>query len=578
MNKRQADNSVPSFGDLLGEEPLICPGLTPGAFEIDTLAQDLPGRIRTFMYKDQSPSIWVVFLGGTGTGKSTLFNALCGKMLSITGIERPKTRGSLAYAHQDSWMEEGFPFPDMLQARPAREGIPLKPTRGIPGKLQVFTHDHEDLRHTVLVDTPDVDSLEPENRKITQNIYLLADIVVFVTSQEKYADEIPFRFLRQTFLDQKPCFVLANKARRPFGPREVKEFLRDQDLAIEENRIGVIPFAGKEVQGQILKDPGFLGFKEHLLKELSPENQSRIRATLRRNRAKDLRIRTGRVIEILEEEREAAGRWLDGVDSLLAEVSRELLEEEKERFSQRSREYLKREIKRLFARYDILAGPRRFVRNLLQVPLHILGFYTPPRGKSREEELSEIREKMNLEPVLRSLDTFNVRVLESIPFPERNSPLWEMARRPEIGLDREAVERHLFKKQEELYGWLEETFRKLSREIPKGKKWGIYSTSILWGILILSLETAVGGGFTLLDATLDSVLAPFVTKGAIELFAYQEIQRVAGELSRRYREGLLSVLRLQKQRYEDCLFSLSTPPETLERLKTLHSRLGANQT
>ncbi|MBW2016135.1 MAG: hypothetical protein JRJ01_04745, partial [Deltaproteobacteria bacterium] len=77
---------------------------------------------------------------------------------------------------------------------------------------------------------------------------------------------------------------------------------------------------------------------------------------------------------------------------------------------------------------------------------------------------------------------------------------------------------------------------------------------------------------------LDSVLAPFVTKGAIELFAYQEIQRVAGELSRRYREGLLSVLRLQKQRYEDCLFSLSTPPETLERLKTLHSRLGANQT
>jgi hypothetical protein len=85
--------------------------------------------------------------------------------------------------------------------------------------------------------------------------------------------------------------------------------------------------------------------------------------------------------------------------------------------------------------------------------------------------------------------------------------------------------------------------------------------------LIIALEIVVGGGFSILDAALDSAIAPFVTKGAVELFAYHEIQKVARELARRYQEGLLSVMKEQEKRYGACLDSLLTADEVVEKLR-----------
>jgi len=72
--------------------------------------------------------------------------------------------------------------------------------------------------------------------------------------------------------------------------------------------------------------------------------------------------------------------------------------------------------------------------------------------------------------------------------------------------------------------------------------------------------------------SLDSAIAPFVTKGVVELFAYHEIQKVARELARRYQDGLLSVMKEQEKRYEACLDSLLTAKEVVEGL-----REGGNQ-
>ena len=125
----------------------------------------------------------------------------------------------------------------------------------------------------------------------------------------------------------------------------------------------------------------------------------------------------------------------------------------------------------------------------------------------------------------------------------------------------------MFLEQERLEHWLENQFETLSQGISWSKKWGIYSTSILWGLLIVAFEIVVGGGFSVLDAAFDSAIAPFVTKGAVELFAYHEIQKVARELARRYQEGLLSVMKEQEKRYEACLDSLLTGREVVEKLR-----------
>ncbi|MBW1710500.1 MAG: hypothetical protein JRJ73_11540, partial [Deltaproteobacteria bacterium] len=124
----------------------------------------------------------------------------------------------------------------------------------------------------------------------------------------------------------------------------------------------------------------------------------------------------------------------------------------------------------------------------------------------------KVQKKIDLSPVQAALERFNRLVLEELSPPDENAPLFKGLRQPEVMLTDEEIKERIWEEQEKLAVWLSETFEELSRGIPKTKEWGIYSTSILWGILILSLETVIGGGFTIIDAALDSALAPFVTK------------------------------------------------------------------
>jgi hypothetical protein len=282
----------------------------------------------------------------------------------------------------------------------------------------------------------------------------------------------------------------------------------------------------------------------------------------------------GRLLDLLEQEKDAGLQWLTELEGLYKEISEDLIHKQKERFTEESREYLKREIRKLFTKYDVMAKPRRFVRDILLTPFRLLGFRHRSAKQSHKEDLMKIRQRLDHAPVQLEIDKFNRLVLENLSPPDESSPLFRKLRQPEVVLGDQEIKQRIWEEQDKLAGWLEQTFDTLAKGISKEKEWGIYSTSILWGILILSFESVLGGGFTIIDMVLDSALAPFLTKGATELFAYHEIQSVARELAQRYQEGLLSVLRAQHQRYEQCLKSLMTTQETMDSLQTLHSGMG----
>jgi hypothetical protein len=172
------------------------------------------------------------------------------------------------------------------------------------------------------------------------------------------------------------------------------------------------------------------------------------------------------------------------------------------------------------------------------------------------------------------LDRFNRDVLEQLSPQDQTSPLYRALRKREILVIEDEVKERVWKEQERLLTWLQETFESLSQGIPKHKEWGIYSTSVLWGIFILSLEAAIGGGLGFLDAAVDSLLAPFVTKGAVELFAFGELQKVARELAERYQAGLLSVIQEQRDRYGGELKSLRTPEEAIANLEAIRKTVS----
>jgi len=552
---------------------VLYPGFTSGIREIPGMLESIPQKIRALVYGEASRSAWIAVVGGTGTGKSTVFNALCDHRLSATGFDRPKTRGAIAYVHKDNPVEQGFPFARIRRERIQAESPDNLPPAGSPGELLAVEHDRAEYSHLVLVDTPDLDSHELKNRRIVDELALVADVFVFVSSQEKYADQTPFEFLHKIRETGKPVFVLLNKAESVFGVEDARSVLGKEASAVSRDRLWLLPYLPSETGRFLSQSPGFREFARALFRETDTRRTDSLLSRSRSLRRADLRKDLGRLLGLLEEEKRAAEGWKTALEAFFRSECEALLRQEEKRFTERSREVLQREIRALYDKYDLLGKPRRFVARVLGAPFRY--FRTPGEEvpKSRAEHLARIRERFDLEPVLSSIEHFNRCVLENLSPPDPTAPIHGALRRETLPLTRAEIEAKARTDQERLLAWLEETFQQMSRGLPKSKEWGIYSASILWGALILALETALGGGIGLMQAVLDSVLAPFVTKGTVELFAYHEVENIARELNQRYRQALFASLVEQKNRYRSVLDGLTTSEKTRAELKSLLSSL-----
>ena len=560
------------------DEPIPYPGLSRESKLIPQLINNSRKSLRIWIYKRNVPCVWIVFLGGTGTGKSTLFNALCGRALSETGVERPKTSGPIAYAHAGSPVEKAFPFSDIPPKRIAVKGEDFKPAEGLAGRLLVLDHDQEERSNLVLVDTPDLDSVEEENRRMAEDLYLLSDWILFVTSQEKYADEVPCLFLRRILEDGKPYQLILNKADASAVKGDVLNTLRTQNITVSEGRVRLIPhMAGQLVEG-ISNHPEFRNLAHFLSGELSKSEIPKIHLRSLKRQKEECDNALSRLIDLLQKEKAEAADWLSTLRSLSQSASSELIREQRERFTQRSGEYIRTETRSLFARYDLLGKPRQLVKQALLAPLRFLGLVDEEAVDPKKRALQKVREKIDLTPIQTALQRLNRLVLEKLSPPGgESSPLFRELRKPGLALADEDVKKLVWEEQDKLDRWLGETFDSLAHGLPTMKKWGIYTTSALWGILVIAFEVVVGGGFSLVDAALDSALAPFVTKGAVELFAYNEIRRIARQLAAHYQEGLVSVITRQEKLYEQCLYSLLPSQETIDLLKDVRFRVRSNE-
>jgi uncharacterized protein YeaO (DUF488 family) len=345
--------------------------------------------------------------------------------------------------------------------------------------------------------------------------------------------------------------------------------LQKESAAFEDERVWLIPYAPSNPLEWISGNTSFHDFVQTFSEEMSPRGIESLREMQHERRTERLTILISQALNLLEEEGQAAQEWLKRLEIMYEEVSGKLISDQKQRFTADTREHLNAEIRKLFARYDVLAKPRRFVRELFLTPLRLLGILKASTHKGRKDGLLKVRKKIQLAPIQAAILRFNRNVLERLSPSDETSPLFDGLRKPGVALSEEEIEKRIWEEQDKLGTWLEETFQNLSSGIPKHKEVGIYATSIIWGILILSFEIVVGGGFTMLDVALDGALAPFLTKGATELFARHEIQQIAREMSKRYEEGLLSVLREQHDRYKDCLLPLLASRQTVEYLEGL---------
>jgi 50S ribosome-binding GTPase len=114
----------------------------------------------------------VALAGATGSGKSSIFNIVAGSEVSQVGMRRPTT----AVAHAAVWgSEDAGPLLDWLDV-PRRHAVD-------PGR-------HATLDGLVLLDLPDIDSVEERHRLEADRLVEQVDLLVWVLDPQKYADAV----------------------------------------------------------------------------------------------------------------------------------------------------------------------------------------------------------------------------------------------------------------------------------------------------------------------------------------------------------------------------------------------------
>lgn len=204
-------------------------GLSRARLDRETLAE--AGRVLDEAAARQrlsSRHTVIAVAGATGSGKSTLFNALAGAPISDTGLRRPTTSQPIAC----SWTDGAAGLLDRL---------------AVPGRLRRRPHPgpaafDEALQGLVLVDLPDHDSAATEHREQVDRVLALVDAVIWVVDPEKYADAaLHERYLRPLAGYAEVTFVVLNQTDRLPGEAadlvldDLRRLLDEDGIALGEH-------------------------------------------------------------------------------------------------------------------------------------------------------------------------------------------------------------------------------------------------------------------------------------------------------------------------------------------------------
>ena len=169
------------------ELPLDLPGAAEQRAQQAELVAQLEDYVIPRMTTIEAPLLAVVG-GSTGAGKSTLVNSLVGSRVTTPGLLRPTTRSPvLVHNPADAqWFGQDRLLPELERVTHATND---------PKALQLVASDTVPAGLAIL-DAPDVDSVEEQNRLLAAQLLAAADLWIFVTSAARYADQVPWEFLR----------------------------------------------------------------------------------------------------------------------------------------------------------------------------------------------------------------------------------------------------------------------------------------------------------------------------------------------------------------------------------------------
>jgi len=211
------------------------PSAPPARERARQLRDHLEGFIKPRAADIDAPLL-VVLIGPTGAGKSSVLNAIAGTPVSKTGVLRPTTREAVLYATPEDaeHLRAAGRLRLVADARLTRATAP--PTAA----------------GVVIVDAPDIDSVERANRELADTLLEACDLCVFVTTATRYADLVPWNVLERIKTREVPLIVLLNRLPPDRSDREIvvadaERLLAERGLHQDSGRVDVIAITEGDV-------------------------------------------------------------------------------------------------------------------------------------------------------------------------------------------------------------------------------------------------------------------------------------------------------------------------------------------
>lgn len=142
-------------------EGLVADDVLEAAAKVGRRARDRRGFL--------GDTVVVALAGGTGSGKSSLINALAGEVVAESGAQRPTTFEPLAW----------------IPANPEPGLVRLLDSIGITERV-----GQDRVPWLAVIDLPDTDSVSEDNRATVERVLPLVDAIVWVVDPEKYQDRV----------------------------------------------------------------------------------------------------------------------------------------------------------------------------------------------------------------------------------------------------------------------------------------------------------------------------------------------------------------------------------------------------
>lgn len=150
----------------------------------------------------------IALAGATGSGKSSLFNAISGTRLATPGMKRPTTNKSMAAYWGSKLPQDLLDWLDVPQRH-------------------LVQGDDPALGGLVLMDLPDHDSSVTSHRDEADRLVELVDMLIWVVDPQKYADgALHNNYLRPLADHADVMMVVLNQADR-LTPEQLHETMRD---------------------------------------------------------------------------------------------------------------------------------------------------------------------------------------------------------------------------------------------------------------------------------------------------------------------------------------------------------------